>query len=226
MRRIDWLLVPPIRADDAEGRQIEITLGRLLERATREGVDAEASEELHALKALYDTHTVRACDAVGAPRVEDDPDWEPRILDEFAETDLDDEMEAYLDARRQDPDCERCPYASPYSLYPMDPCEFGAGALDTLLTDEALREAICVPSDPDTMLNLAKRLQEAMRSGRHTNSPVVHVQDYVEKAVFFLRFWAERGFSIFPRCDGASPWDALHSGRRSGGDDDASGLIH
>lgn len=225
MRRIDWLLVPPVRPDDDEGAQIQTALGRLLERANREGLDADEIEEAGAMAILYEGHTVSACEAVGAPIVEDDPDWETRVLDEYAEADLDEELESYLESRRQHPDCERCPYASPYSLYPMDPCEFGAGALDDLLTDEALRETIQTPADPKAMMDLANRLQEAIDGGRHTQSEVVHVRDYVEKAIFFLRFWAERGFSVFPRCDDASPWDALHPGLRSE-DDKPSGLIH
>jgi hypothetical protein len=225
MRRIDWLLVPPVRPDDDEGSQIQTTLGRLLERANREGIDADEIEEIGAMSTLYEQHTVSTCEAVGAPVVEDDPDWESRILDEFAETDLDEDLEVYLESRRKHPDCERCPYASPYSLYPMDPCEFGAGALDDLLTDEALREAIQTPSDPAAMVALAARLRDAIDGGRHSTSEVVHVRDYIEKAIFFLRFWSERGFSIFPRCDDASPWDAAEHGCASD-DDKPTGLIH
>ena len=138
MKRLDWHLIRPPRPDAGEVSEIIRRIDELVQTATEKVLDEEELALLLELEDLHDKRTTSACDAVGAPRVEDDPDWESRVIDEYADTDTHLDLEDYLDLRRREPDCERCPFASPYSLFPLDPCEFSAGALQRVLDDPAL----------------------------------------------------------------------------------------
>lgn len=198
MKRIDWRLVPPLKegVDSDEGlpRRIE----ELLEGAGEGEIDAAAATDLARLEDRLAQLRVTPCDAVNAPRVGDDPDWEARVLDEYADSESDLEMEAYLEVRSQEPDCERCPYASPYSLYPMDPCEFGAGGFSEIILDPQLVRRLEGPLSPPEMRALADELERALQEGAWRPNRVVDAQDYLDKAILFLRFWSSHGFSLQP----------------------------
>jgi len=199
MRRVDWQLVRPDGDGDLEE---SLQLAQMIRRlATKEAAGDLTEEEGKLLVGIEDTYfegTLAQCDAVEAPIVEEDPHWETRVIDEFAESDVDMELEDYLDIRRREPDCERCPYASPYNVYPMDPCEFSAGALEQVLTDAALILRLAEPMQSKDMVALAAALEAAAAAGAWREIDAVDARDYLSKAVLFLRFWAKHGFGILP----------------------------
>ena len=199
MRRLDWQLVHPDGDGDLdESMQLLVMIRRLATKEASQGLSEDEIEFLGGAEESYYEGTLAHCDAVEAPLVEQDPDWETRIIDEYAESQEDMELEDYLDIRRREPDCDRCPFASPYSLYPMDRCEFSAGALEEVLTDEGLRARLAEPMQPAQMLALATDLEATIAAGTWREIDAVDTRDYLNKAVFFLRFWAEYGFGILP----------------------------
>ena len=204
MRRIDWQLVGPLRADDGRGEELVEELRRVEEEAASRPEDQALLARLRELDDACAEASLSPCEAVGAPLVGDDPDWETRVIDEFAGLDLELELEEYLGQRSREPDCERCPYATPYSLYPMAPCEFAAGGLEEILRDAEQLDAALAAMGPEAMAALATSLDQTLRAGHWLASEVLEVPDYLEKAVCFLRFWSEHGFGVEPVDGGAS----------------------
>ena len=199
MRRLDWQLIRPQRGDDGpEPLHMAEIIRRLVEREASGNISDEDRTLLHHLEESYYADTVSTCEAVGAPVVKDDPHWESRVVDEFGETDVDMELEDYLDMRREEPDCENCPYTSPYSIFPMDPCEFSAGGLEVVLADSDAREAAGRPMDPNEMKAYAALLERALSEKLILANDAIDAEDYLAKAIYFLRFWADHGFAILP----------------------------
>jgi hypothetical protein len=198
MKRIDWRLIRPSRDDTVEGQRIALALVQFWNRLAdiREG----GSDESHLieLEKRYEELTVSQCEASGAPKIADDTDWETRMLEEYETLDIDEDVEDFLEIRSSEPDCERCPYASNYSLFPMDPCEFSAGALDEVLLDAGLIEQVSRAMKPDEMLSFAGRLEHVVNERQFQEHPAVHAEDYLEKTISFLRFWSALGFSLYP----------------------------
>lgn len=196
MKRLDWHLVRPARPGSVGVPELERRIDELVERATEKVLDDEELAQLLELEDLHDSETISTCEAVGAPRVEDDPDWEGRTIDEYAETDTDLDLEEYLEIRRSEPDCERCPFASAYSLFPLDPCEFSAGALWQVTSSPAiLRIAGRTMSEAD-MNALATAVEAALEAGQYTPVAALDASDYLRKAAAFLRLWARHGFRV------------------------------
>ena len=199
MRRLDWQLVHPNGVGDLdESLQMMRLIRRLATKAARRALSEDELELFAGTEAAYYGETLNHCEAVEAPLVEDDPDWEPRIVDEYAEGDSDLELEDYLDIRRREPDCANCPFVSPYSLYPMAPCEFSAGALEEILTAPELIKRLALPMKPAGMHALANDLEAAHSGGCWRPMPAMNSEDYLNKAVLFLRFWADHGFALLP----------------------------
>lgn len=198
MKRLDWCLVRPPREGVDNLPEIDRRIGELVQRATEKVLDDDEIDELLALEERHESLTVSSCEAAGAPRVEDDADWESRIIDEYAEADTDLDLEDYLELRRLDHDCESCPFASPYSVYPLDPCEFSAGALFDVLADPQVVALATSPMDGRAMLTLAGLLERALSDGVWCPIDALDAADYLRKAVFFLRFWSRYGFEIKP----------------------------
>ena len=171
---------------------------RLVHREARGLLSAEDHSLLLHSEETYTNTTLSTCKAVGAPVVNDDPHWQARIIDEFGDSDAEIDLAEYLELRSQEPDCERCPYTSPYSLFPMDPCEFSAGALEVILQDAEVWEQARQRMNPDGMRALASRLDEARLQERYRPSDAVDPADYLLKASYFLTFWADVGFGILP----------------------------
>ncbi len=199
MRRLDWQLVrPQADGDVAESLRLVELITRHVQREAAEELDDEGRDFLELLEGRYLDETQPYCEAVGAPTVGDDPHWETRVIDEFADSDVDLELEDYLELRRSEPDCEHCPYASPYSLFPMDPCEFSAGGLELVLSDPQLARRAAAPMTPDEMLSYADALDAELTAERWRDTEVLSGRDYLSKAVLFLRFWAGHGFGVYP----------------------------
>jgi len=199
MKRVDWQLLRPPRPGAEGVDEVEREIDVMVERATEQVL---TEPELAVLLELEDQHegmTIPACEAVDAPRLEDDPDWESRVLDEYAETDTDIELEEYLELRRRDPDCERCPFSSPYSLFPLDPCEFSAGPLFVILDDPALLAVAVAPMGPAEMRWLAAAIDEALTRGAWHPLAELDAQDFLRKASYFLRLWSRHGFGVRPQ---------------------------
>jgi len=199
MRRIDWQLVRPSK----DGKVTDaLGLAEIIRRLVHKEARGLLSEEDRALlmhtEQTYLEGTTSSCKAVEAPVVEDDPHWQARIIDEFGDSDVEIDLAEYLDLRRKEPDCERCPYTSPYSLFPMDPCEFSAGALETVLVDHELVEQARQRMSPDAMRALAARLDQARLESRFRPSDILDPADYILKASYFLNFWADMGFGVLP----------------------------
>lgn len=199
MRRLDWQLVPPARnGEPSDVLGMAEIIRRLVHREAR-GLLSHDDRALllHTEETFADT-TTSTCSAVEAPVVEDDPHWQARIIDEFGDSDADIDLAEYLELRRKEPDCERCPYTSPYSLFPMNPCDFTAGGLEAVLVDPQLVDMARQRMTPDAMRTLATRLDEARHSERYRASDVLDPVDYLQKASYFLTFWADLGFGVLP----------------------------
>ena len=198
MQRIDWRLIRPARDGAEEGRHVARALVHLWPRISDLSDEGHAESQLVELEKRYADLTVSPCEASSAPKIADDPDWETRMLEEYEILDVEEDLEDFLQARRSEPDCERCPYASNYSLFPMDPCEFSAGGLLEILHSRSLGDQATQSMDSTTMMKYADELGTALSRGEFNEHPAVHAEDYLEKTISFLRFWAQLGFSIEP----------------------------
>jgi hypothetical protein len=199
MRRLDWQLVrPDAKGEVVEPLQMAEIIRRLVHREARGLLSPEDRALLAHSEDSYGSTTTSSCEAVEAPAVEDDPHWQGRIIDEFGESDVDMDLGEYLEIRRKEPDCERCPYTSPYSLFPMDPCEFSAGALEAIISDAAVWEQAGQPMDPVAMRALATMLGTILETEAFRSQAVIDARDYLSKAIHFLNFWADVGFGILP----------------------------
>jgi len=198
MKRIDWHLFRPLKIESSDAQEIVDTMLSCLQDTHRFGGDADTDATLAKTEPRYQTLTVSPCEAAHAPLIGDDPDWETRTIEEFAEVDTDLELEEYLDLRRTDSDCERCPYANPYSLFPMAPCEYSAGGLASILVEPRLAARASEIMLPEDMIAYADALDRAIEEGQIREHQGVHAEDYVSKAVLFLRFWAKHRFTIVP----------------------------
>lgn len=198
MKRVDWQLIRPPKPRAKGVAAVVRKIDALVGMATESVLGEDALEELVALEERHEALTVAPCEAVSAPRVDDDPDWETRTIDEYAEGDLDMELEDYLELRRGEPDCERCPYAQPYSVFPMDPCEFSAGALLEIVPDRALLSMAMAPMAAAEMRAVADGLEALVEAQAYRQSAAVDALDYLKKAIFFLRFWSKLDFGVRP----------------------------
>lgn len=197
MKRVDWCLVRPAKPGAIGVAAVEGEIAALVARASEEVLTEDELLRLIALEDEHDALTVLMCDAVGAPRVEDDPDWESRACDEFADSDTDLELEEYLELRRKDPDCERCPFASPYSLYPLEPCEFSVGPLFHILGDPGVHALAKQRMGPPEMNELADAIDAASAGGFRAVAEL-DAGEFLKQATHFLRFWARHGFGVEP----------------------------
>ncbi|MFT7579396.1 MAG: hypothetical protein ACI9MR_001060 [Myxococcota bacterium] len=197
MKRIDWQLVPPVKPGE-DAAPLLLEMAELERSASVELLTDTQMDRLVTLENLYDTVTISTCAAVGAPRVDDDPDWETRAIDEYADSDVEIELEEFLALRRSEPDCENCPYAQPYSLFPMDPCEFSAGPLLAVVLDPSLHALATATMAVPQMLALADGLQRVIDKEAWQPIAELDALDYLKKTVFFLRFWARHDFGLEP----------------------------
>lgn len=235
MKRLDWTLLRPPRPGKKRLRsprvrreldQLEARIdARVHDAAQRVLTEAEV-EELAELEERFEDLTVASCEAAHAPRVEDDPDWEHRVVDEFADADTDLELDDYIEMRRRDFDCERCPHAAAYSLYPQDPCEISVGALLSVIDDEALLSAIAAPMGPDDMRATAAALERALDEGRIKTLAECDAADLVHKSIDYLRFWAKLGFGIRPELVDEDPAIQTPDGPIGAPGADQSSLLH
>ncbi len=197
-RRMDWELVPP----PAAGKEVaQFKARQAFEACYKVALDSPGDAEV--VTALADSEQVLEeastfkCDVVDAPRVEDDPDWESRVIDEYGDSDVDAELEDYIDERRVEPDCESCPYASRYSIFPMDPCEFSAGGLLAALEPHPeLVKKLRSSMDSEDMLRCSRELTKVLEADDFVELEAVDTRDYLDQAAQFLRFWARHGFCI------------------------------
>ena len=206
MKRLDWTLIRPARPDigakkkklPAQIDELENAIEARVHEASRRLLSEEEVDTLVDLEERLDNLTIASCEAAHAPRVGDDADWESRIVDEFSDADTDLELDEYLEMRRQDFDCDRCPHAARFSLYPQDPCEISVGPLLQALDTDALIEAVAAPMGPDDMRTLADDLERVLDNGRFKSLAELDVAALLSEAVRFLRFWAKLGFGIRP----------------------------
>jgi hypothetical protein len=212
MKRLDWTLIRPARPDKKKaGRQqprlqnlrdlideLESAIETRVHEATRRLLSEEEVDQLADLEERLEDLTIASCEAARAPRVEDDPDWENRLVDEYADADTDLELDEFLEMRKRDFDCERCPHAAVYSLYPQDPCEMSVGPLLHVLGSEALVAALRRPMGPEDMRALADELERVLDTGSFKTLAEVDAADLLQKSIDYLRFWARLGFGIRP----------------------------
>lgn len=201
MARIDWQLIRPARPGRKHARildEVEPAIETKVHDATLRVLDAREVGALCDLEDRQDNATIASCEAARAPRVGDDPDWEVRVVDEFAESDSDMELEEYLEMRKREFDCDRCPHASMWSLHPQDPCEISVGPVDAALSDDELRARLVRAMGPDDMTALATALEAALDKGDVDPLPELDTTAAVRGAAKFLRFWARLGFGVRP----------------------------
>ena len=198
MRRIDWRLIRPSRDGEEEGTRVGRAIVRLWQRVDDLEEGGPSETRLIEMEKRYETLTTSACEAASAPLISDDPDWETRMLEEYEYLDVNEDLEVFLASRSTDPDCERCPYASNYSLFPMDPCEFSAVALVEVVNDKAVGEKADSAMNPNEMMAYSDELQTVLSTRCFADNAAINAEDYLEKAISFLRFWANLGFAIEP----------------------------
>lgn len=197
MHRVEWRLVHPVREGHRD--RVEELGAELMELDASRTAGLGDDERAWVIESELAALTIPPCEATGAPRVGDSPDWERRALLEFHEDDpLDEPMdfEDYAELRRLDYDCARCPYRTPYTAWPLRPCELAAHPLTDLVPDERAIELALSDLEPPEMLELAGLLDDLRREGRATPTPEVDAADFLTKASLFLRFWATLGFSV------------------------------
>lgn len=230
MKRLDWTLIRPPRPTKKSARlvdEFEQKIELKVRTARRRVLTTSEVDKLVSLEERLDNHTIAACEAAHAPRVEDDPDWENRIVDEYAESDNDYELDEYLELRRREFDCDRCPHAALYSLYPQDPCELSVGPLLEALADTELIGRLTVPMGPDDMAELAARLDAARVEVRFAEVAGLEIADLLEKSAHYLRFWGQLGFGIRPELvDEEEPIVTPGGGGDEGDEEPPTGLLH
>ena len=199
MRRLDWQLIRP-RTTGRLGDSFEtvVLIRRLSQKHLQVGLNEAEASVLNEAETSYLDKTRSCCDAVAAPSVCDSPDWESRLVDDYALDETDEDLETYIEARQNEPDCTRCPAVSPYSVFPIAPCEFSAGELEQIVPDEDLRRRLSVRMNPEEMRELARLFEITLDSGTYVQSRRVDSEAYLIGAIAFLRGWAERGFGVLP----------------------------
>lgn len=205
MKRLDWTLVRPPQPNSKSMQladSLELRIAARLREATHRVLTPSEVEKLAALEARLERHTVSSCIASQAPKMGDSPHWEDRVIDEYNELDLDYELDEYLEMRREEFDCERCPHAVRYSLYPQDPCELSVGPLLEAL-HSPLREHLLKPMGPQDMQVLATSLEVALNNADFSEIAGLDVPNLLKACVRFLRFWSDLNFGLRPElvCD-------------------------
>lgn len=230
MKRLDWTLIRPPRPTKKSARlvdELEQKIELKVRAARRRVLTTTEVDKLVSLEERLDNHTIAACEAAHAPRVEDDPNWENRIVDEYADSDNDYELDEYLELRRREFDCDRCPHAALYSLYPQDPCEISVGPLLDTLADGELIKSLTTAMGPDDMADLAARLDAARTTGHFGSVPGLDIADLLEKSAHYLRFWGQLGFGIRPELvDEEEPIVTPGDSEDGGEEDPPTGLLH
>lgn len=207
MKRLDWTLIRPprpsrknipLKKQQRRIEELESAIETRVHEATKRLLSEAEVDQLADLEERLEDLTIASCEAARAPRVGDDPDWENRLVDEFGDADTDLDLDDYLEQRRNDFDCERCPHAAFYSLYPQDPCEISVGPLLQVIDNDRLARAITRPMGPDDMRTIAIDLERALESGHFKTLAEVDAADLLHKSIDYLRFWARLGFGIRP----------------------------
>lgn len=229
MKRLDWTLIRPARPSKKSGRlvdELEQKIELRVREAKRRLLTPSEVDKLVSLEDRLDNHTITACEAAHAPRVEDDANWENRIVDEYAETDNDFELDEYLELRRREFDCDRCPHAAIYSLYPQDPCEISVGPLLDALEDLDILNRLTVSMGPEDMAQLAGQLDATREARRFQPATGLDIADLLEKSAHYLRFWGQLGFGIKPEL--IDDEDPIHTpeGHSGPSDGETSGFLH
>jgi hypothetical protein len=209
MTRLDWLLVRPARHGRRRAdiiRQLEEAIGTRVAASRDQLLSERAVNELVALEDRLEDLTTSTCEAVNAPVVRDDPDHLARLEDEFDARDDDLDFETWAAERADEFDCERCPFASRYSLYPVSPCEINAGPLlISLAQHPELTARVRLQMGPAEMQRLAEALRGVLRSGSIQPVEGIDARDHLEKCTIFLESWAARGFGVRPDVDADAP---------------------
>ncbi len=229
MKRLDWTLIRPPRPSKKSVRlvdELEQRIDHRVREARRRVLTPTEVEKLANLEERLDNHTIATCEAAHAPRVEDDPGWENRIVDEYADSDNDYELDEYLELRKREFDCDRCPHAALYSLYPQDPCEISVGPLLDALEDGGTVARLLVPMGPDDMAELATLFDSLRGSGSFKGMAGLDVADLLEKSAHYLRFWGQLGFGVKPELIDEEEPIQTPEDSSGGPDDEPSGLLH
>jgi len=227
--RIDWQLIRPPRPGKKFARaldELEARIEASVHEASLRVLTPKEVETLVGLEDRQDNAAIAACEAAHAPRVADDPDWEARLVDEFAEADTDMELDEYLEVRAREFDCERCPHASPWSLYPQDPCEISVGPLEVALVDEAVAGSLRGAMGPDDMRALADRLEAAKSAGALRPIEGLDIGELAMGAARFLRFWSRLGFGVRPEVASDLPPIQTDEGPIGPRAEDAAPILH
>lgn len=229
MKRLDWTLIRPPRPSKKSVRlvdELEQKIEHRVREARRRVLSPAEVEKLATLEDRLDNHSIAACEAAHAPRVEDDPGWENRIVDEYAESDNDYELDEYLDIRKREFDCDRCPHAALYSLYPQDPCEISVGPLLDALEGSDTVARLTVPMGPDDMGELAALFDAARASRSFVEVAGLDIADLLEKSAHYLRFWGQLGFGVKPELIDEEEPIQTPENSSGGANDEPSGLLH
>lgn len=209
MTRLDWLLVRPPRTGKKRTetiREIEDNIGLLVHESSRKLLTEAQIDLLSNLEADLEDLTLSTCEAVNAPRLKDAPDADDRLEAEYEDEDTDEDFAAWRAQRAEDFDCECCPFASPYSLYPVNPCEMNGGPLLDILADHpSLCKQAQRPMTPAKMLALAAIVDECLTNGAFRSTEGLDAADYLQHVRRFLTRWASFGFGIIPDYDADAP---------------------
>lgn len=205
MKRLDWLLVRPPRVGKRRTdamRDLEDGIGLLVTESRRVLLSEAQVDMITNFEADYELLTLSTCEAVNAPRLKDSEDANERLEAEFEDEDTDEDFATWSAERAEDFDCENCPFASPYSLYPVNPCEMNGGPLLEIL---AAHPQICKQAQrnltPNKMLALAALIDECLINKDYQDIEGLDAEDYLQHARRFLTHWASLGFGLNPDVD-------------------------
>lgn len=204
---LDWCLVNKAK----EGHEEEARSLRQVLNVLNDG--SKFTERLRSLIHRHlDRVTTLPCEAVQAPKVNDEENWQEKlaeILEEHKRREIESgrgddhwrkvSLEDFLKENAGKYDCGTCPAKSEISGIFCRPCEFRGkivGHMDFLdsLADEAYED-----KSPEEMLDYARRLEEkrkeAVSAGKLT--PDSDDDGYLLGAIRWLRHWGELGFSLY-----------------------------
>jgi len=209
MIRLDWLLVRPPRVGKkrtAAIRELEEGMALFVAESRDALLTEEQLDVLTNLETEHDNLTLSTCEAVNAPRLKDAEDALERLEAEFEDDGPEEDYETWSAQRAEDFDCESCPFASPFSLYPVNPCEMNGGPLLEILADHpTLCKQAQRPMTPNKMLALAAIIDECLATKEYQPVEGLDAEDYLQHARRFLTHWASFGFGLLPDLDADAP---------------------
>ena len=201
--RLEWELVPRVREDkrdEVEHIALEIMRLDALMQMGRDALTDEEKTLLLSLQRQIGDCMEKPCQATSAPLLTARPRWRELVRDIYQGLDqkhllsLDD----FLESMGAEYDCSACSWRTDYPGISGIPCEFSLEPLLLSLPDSEICETIQFELLPREMVELASELSLVRQAGGYAAVADINVDDYLDQAVAYLRFWADLGFGVMP----------------------------